>query len=173
MNPLVGFRAFADGARLATDRRLLRYTLLPATIITTEGLSYTGKKDALTSLLKSPNRLNEKETERLRWLLGEIHKYNQLRNNIAHHDWTKGLRPDSIKPMHIVVRGGAGKYVGLGEDDRDYTKIELCEIADELNDLYRHFVQFIDESGLAREVERKIDVINPSTSESPGIPKAK
>lgn len=32
MNPLVGFRAFADGARLATDRRLLRYTLIPATI---------------------------------------------------------------------------------------------------------------------------------------------
>ncbi len=61
------------------------------------------------------------------------------------------------------------------EDNRAATtelQIELCEIADELNDLYRHFVQFIDESGLAREVERKIDVINPSTSESPGIPKA-
>jgi len=32
VNPLVGFRAFFDGARLARDRHLLRFTWIPATI---------------------------------------------------------------------------------------------------------------------------------------------
>jgi hypothetical protein len=64
----------------------------------TGGLGYAAKCDALLSLLRDIE-IAEDQKERIRWFLGELHKFNQLRNHIAHSVWKAGTRPQSIKPL--------------------------------------------------------------------------
>jgi hypothetical protein len=81
----------------------------------TLGLGYSGKRDALLSLLRlSPP--SESHVERIRWFAGELHKHSQLRNSIAHHTWLEGARPDSIKPIYLM-RGRQGTVVGILDDE--------------------------------------------------------
>jgi hypothetical protein len=64
----------------------------------TGGLGYASKRDARLSLLRDIEIAQDRK-ERIRWFLGELHKFNQLRNHIAHSVWKAGTRPQSIKPL--------------------------------------------------------------------------
>src|SRR5687767_9836558 len=71
----------------------------------TAEMPYRAKKDAFVALLKSLT-LPGDQVERICWFLGEINAYIDLRNAIAHNTWARGDRPESIKPLSLVVRGG-------------------------------------------------------------------
>jgi hypothetical protein len=99
-------------------------------MITAE-LPYRGKRDALLAMIKV-KQLPPDQIERIAWFLGELHKYNGLRNAIAHSSWTEGARPNSVKPFSLSVRGGEVILRGVNQDERDYTEQELIDIAREL-----------------------------------------
>ena len=139
---------------LSTGIALLRAPLSNVSLLMT-GLGYSGKRDAVLSLLRDVP-LPEEHIERIRWFLGELHKHNQLRNHIAHSIWRTGSRPDSIKPVGANARGGLARFLGESADEKDWLSDELVVIADELGDNYDHFVEFLHSVGLMPPRRRQI-----------------
>jgi hypothetical protein len=115
--------------------------------LVTGGLGYTGKRDALLSLLRDVE-IDDGQRERIRWFMGELHKHNQLRNHVAHSIWKAGTRPESIKPMGADARGGNAKFLGFDSAERDYLLEELIDIANELGGNFDKFRDFLDSVGL-------------------------
>jgi hypothetical protein len=115
--------------------------------LVTSGLGYTGKRDALLSLLRDVD-IDASQRERIRWFMGELHKHNQLRNHVAHSMWKAGERPGSIKPLGANPRGGKAKFVGHDPNEPDYLLDELTEIADELGRNFDGFRDYLDSVGL-------------------------
>ena len=113
----------------------------------TSGHGYSGKRDALRSLLRDVD-LVPKVRERIAWYLGELHKHNQLRNHAAHSIWKEGTRPDLIKPIGVDPRGGDAKYLGLDSSEKDYLLVELIKIADELGTNFTKFRAYLNSVGL-------------------------
>lgn len=142
------------------------------TMMLTATMGYSAKKDTLQSLLKLPHPFKA-HVERINWFLGEVHKYNGLRNYIAHSMWIEGKRPDSIKPMSVIVRGGSGKYLGIDEEERDYLFEELIVIADELSARHDEFQKFLRANGILRNIDRNTEPSSSETSPSEGKPSAK
>jgi hypothetical protein len=106
-------------------------------------LPYRGKRDILLALINE-RRIPPDQIEKVTGYLGELHKWNKLRNAIAHSTWTPGERPDSIKPLSLSVRGGKATYTGIDpEEDREYTKRELINIGNQLIDLHRRFFTYL------------------------------
>ncbi|MTJ82175.1 MAG: hypothetical protein F8N37_14370 [Telmatospirillum sp.] len=126
-------------------------TDLSTILVLTAGLSYTAKRDALASLTHTTG-LPEPVGEAVRTYLDDLNRHNGLRNAVAHSMWVPGSRPDSIKPMRLIVRGGIGKPVGHIEDERDYLAEELLQVATDVAGIYQRFVEFLLSSGLVREV---------------------
>jgi hypothetical protein len=108
----------------------------------TAELPYRGKRDTTLALLKL-GTLPPENVERVIGFLGELHKWNKLRNSIAHSAWKEGARPRSIKPLGLSVRGGTVTATGLDPDERDYTDVELLDIADELISLHTRFQEYL------------------------------
>lgn len=127
---LVGIMCVVTGAEL---------TLL--SMMTAE-LPYRGKRETLLAIIKVVDLAAEK-VERITWFLGEIHKWNKLRNFIAHSTWKVGARPRSIKPFSLSVRGGSVTTHGMEHDERDYTDEELVDIANEMVKLHDQFQQYL------------------------------
>jgi len=100
-------------------------------------------------------------------LLDEINEYAGLRNHIAHSIWISGQRPETIKPMFIKLRGKFPTPVGHWHNEKDYTLSELRAAANNLNDISRKFVKFLDDTGLMARVAANIEKINDSTHASP------
>lgn len=105
-------------------------------------LPYHRKRDTLLALIKS-GTIPSEQIERVTWFLGELHKWNKLRNFIAHLAWKEGKRPHSIKPFGLSGRGGKVTAIGYDPDDRDYTDEELVDIANELESLYSRFQEYL------------------------------
>ena len=57
--------------------------------------------------------------------------------------WRDGTRPQSIKPIGVIARGGNAKYRGLNPEEPDYLLDELINIADSLGDNYDEFVKYL------------------------------
>ena len=146
---------------------------LNAVLALTSGHGYAGKRDAFQSLLRVAHVPPEIDIEKLRGFVGEIHKHSSLRNKIAHCTWTPGTRPNSIKPTEMMVRGGKAEFVGVDDDDTDYTEAELIQIANELTQLHHRFHAYLDETGLLAAIAEKIEPISSDTSSSPGKPSSK
>jgi hypothetical protein len=125
-------------------------------VFATSGLGYAAKRDAFKNLLVHSGQ-PDAQIERLRGYLGELQKHNDLRNNIAHAIWRDGARPGAIKPMRAITRGGKGEFIGHDNDERDYTALELADIADQLARNYNKFLDYLVEIGLAEIIEEKID----------------
>jgi hypothetical protein len=123
-----------------------------AASLLTAGLGYAGKRDALLSLLQH-STLPPNQIEKIRWHLGNLHKHNQLRNQIAHSLWGKGKRPDAIKPHYVIVRSGAGKFYGVDPNERDYTSDEIARIGDELVENYDRFLDFLSANCLVPSID--------------------
>jgi hypothetical protein len=136
------------------------------------GLGYAGKRDAILSLLKHSS-LRADQKEKVESFLEELQGYNRLRNNAAHSVWIEGKRPDSIKPMVVVVKGGSGKVIGLKDNEQDYTPRELLQTADKISFLYNRFRDYLLAEGLLPVIAEKTEVSSPATSALPGSPSAK
>jgi hypothetical protein len=120
--------------------------VVPVSMMAAE-LPYRGKRETLLALIKA-KPLPDDQISRIAWFLGELNKRNALRNAIAHQAWKKGLRPNSIKPLGLSVRGGSVSFAGLQEDERDYTVDELIDIANELIRLYEQFRDYLGDVSL-------------------------
>jgi hypothetical protein len=103
------------------------------TALIISGLGYTAKSDVLLSLLDVMiiDR-NEKTAPQIKTLVSEFNGLNPLRNNIAHHSWTRGKRDGSVKPISISTRSGKLKFKGVNPEDDGYTLSELSAISDNL-----------------------------------------
>jgi hypothetical protein len=115
-------------------------------------LPYRGKRDTLLALIKE-KPLPDDQIEKLSGYLGELHKWNKLRNAIAHSVWKPGGRPGSIKPMGLSVRGGETTYTGIEPDERDYTKAELISIGNQLISLRLRFFKYLQSIALLPTME--------------------
>lgn len=118
--------------------------------VLTAGLNYTAKRDALLSLIQATT-VSEDKTQQIREYLDELHKYNALRNSIAHSLWVQGERANAIKPMRLVVRGGVVKLLGHAEGEQDFTAEELLQSASEIAGIYNRFLEFLIASKLIPE----------------------
>ena len=74
-------------------------------------------------------------------LVGNIVSFSKLRNYIAHSRWNVGTRPESFKPMSLNIRGDRADYLGLEDDEKDWTAKELNV---EYQKLYKHSCDLID-----------------------------
>jgi hypothetical protein len=115
-------------------------------MILTVGLGYSGKRDALLATLRGIT-IPEDHAERIRWYLGQVHKHNSLRNNIAHAYWVAGKRPGSIKPYQMKVRGGVLGLFGHHEEEPDHTLEEFGLLASELTKTLDDFAAYLKASG--------------------------
>lgn len=136
----------------------------------TSGLGYSGKRDALLSVLQHCSYEDDR-VSRLRGFLDEIHQWSPLRNAIAHHNWKAGIRPGSIKPIYIAVRGGAGKVKGVAPEEREYTAGELMDIATGLGEVYNRLTDYLDAIGfIPARIAQATATNSSSTAASVGAP---
>jgi hypothetical protein len=106
-------------------------------------------------------------------ILDGIHKLSGLRNAIAHNTWVKGNRPNSIKPMQLILRGEEPTPLGHWHNEQSYTPDDLRADAIKLETLSRRLAELLETTGLEERVHAKIDAINPATSSREGSPSAK
>jgi len=151
---------------------LLNVPLSNAALITA-GLGYSGKRDALLSLLRDVS-LPDDQVERIRWFLGELHKHNQLRNHIAHSLWKPGTRHGTIKPVGAIARGGLARFLGSDPNEEDWSLRDLATIADELSTNYNRFLDYAEKASLIPpRMAAKTEQRSSPTSSSEGTPSAK
>jgi hypothetical protein len=119
---------------------------IPFVSMITAELPYRGKVDTLKAMMKV-KLLPAAQIEKINGYLGELKKWNALRNAIAHSTWKEGDRPGSVKPFGLSVRGGDATFTGLEEEERDYTAEELINIANQLinlRDRFRRYLKSVD-----------------------------
>jgi hypothetical protein len=152
-------------------RSLLHAPHLSNVALLTAGLGYSGKRDAILSLLRDVE-LPDGQAERVRWFLGELHKHNQLRNHIAHSIWKAGTRAESIKPLGADARGGKARFIGLDPAEKDWLLDELIDAANELGTNYDRFVDYLESVSLMppRPMAEKTEQSSSPTSSSEGSP---
>jgi hypothetical protein len=134
--------------------------------IITRGLSYAARRDTLYSYMEIVE-IDEDFKARVKGFFDAVHEYSGLRNHIAHSLWTKGIRPNTIRPLSVRVQGGKGRFYGLPDsnDVRDYTLEELGNIALKLAIIHNSHVTFLRTSGLIDSIDEKIRAsIEESTS---------
>jgi hypothetical protein len=113
-------------------------------------LGYGARRDTLYSYMV----LFETKAEiqkAIRDFVREADDYSGLRNHIAHSYWAKGVRPNSIRPASLKVRGGKGQLQGYDDSDKDYLPEELAMIADKLRIIHNSLIQFLKSEALLVE----------------------
>jgi hypothetical protein len=113
------------------------------TTVAISNLGYNAKCEALKSLLYLTPWPDQDRADTVLKFISDFNIQAPLRNSIAHHVWTEGKRPGSIKPLSARSRGGRAKFQGMLNDERDYTADELYQIADSLVDIHEAFVKFL------------------------------
>jgi hypothetical protein len=121
---------------------------LPITVVAISQLSYSAKSDSLKSILYIEGSGLFDHRQQLCSIVDRFNEHSPIRNAIAHHQWSEGTRPNSIKPLIVSSRGGKPKIRGLEEDDRDYLPEELFGIGDKLNAIRRELLQFTVDIGV-------------------------
>ena len=151
----------ATGALVGTD--------LSSALFMTGDLGFRAKRDCLLSItkLKRPDIVSELEE-----ILKRVQTANKLRNSVAHSIWKPGRRPNSIKPIGIVTRGGQARFVGVSDNEKDWTLEELWNNAHEIELLHAELDNFVERVGLAAIIRRMTEDTNESASAN-GIPPSK
>jgi hypothetical protein len=125
------------------------------TIVVTRSLSYSAKRDTLYALMNNL-RMSSDDRAQIKKFLDEADKFSLLRNNIAHAIWCQGSRPDSIKPMQIIIKGGSGRHIGIEDSERDWTIGELINATDKLAIISNSYLHFLRAAGYTSSIEEKI-----------------
>ena len=102
-------------------------------------------------------RLPKKHQEQFMHLIGEFGGHAQLRNHIAHNRWTRGTRPNSIRPVQMDIRSGKAKPKGYDPEERDFTLEEIGLRANQLFELNSKIVQFMIGTGLSEILENRLE----------------
>ena len=135
------------------------------TLIVTRSLPYSAKRDTLYALMNNLKKMPEDHKIQIKGFLDAADKFSVLRNNIAHAMWNEGTRPNSVKPMLILIKGGSGRQMGIEDDERYYTIQELAQAADKLSWISNSYLNFLRAAGYTSSIEQKIlDVMASSTS---------
>jgi hypothetical protein len=138
------------------------------TALALSGLSYSGKCDALLSLMKIMS-FSDGKTDRsveIASIVKEFNTYSYLRNSIAHHTWIEGTRPNSVKPMSISARWGDAKVRGLAEDDLDFELNDLINVANKLISIHDRLRELLQNTGSIPAIEENIEETNPASNKS-------
>ena len=104
-------------------------------------LPYRGKRETLLAMIKLTRPAIQ--VEKISGYLGELHKWNQLRNAIAHCIWVDGARPNTIKAMSMSVRGGSADFKGIDDEEPEYTAKDLVSAATQLVNLHSRFKEYL------------------------------
>jgi hypothetical protein len=126
------------------------YTL---TAITISNLGYIAKCQAPESLLILTPWPDQDRAHTVSRFITNFNCLTPLRNSIAHHAWKEGSRPESIKPLSARSRGGRAKFQGVSDDERDYTAVELFEIANRLMGIHDDFTKFLISVGAITSID--------------------
>jgi hypothetical protein len=62
--------------------------------------------------------------------------------------WKEGIRPNSIKPIHLDIRSGKPVFRGAEDDERDWTIQELEAEAIRLNALHSAQIKLLRDLGV-------------------------
>jgi hypothetical protein len=131
-----------ETAMIATLAYISKIELRKVLVIVQQ-LSYSARRDTLYSymeLFKTDPSLKQEIKDRL----DPVEQYVGLRNHIAHSIWTPGVRPNSIRPMTIKIRGGKGIMKGIADDgsEIDYTDQDLVDVSNKIAHLHNDYVRF-------------------------------
>ena len=103
-------------------------------------------KNVASSIAKL--RLDPSLQEEFSGIIGEIFSFSKLRNQIAHNRWIPGKRRNSFKPMRVNIRNNKAEFIGLDDEERDYTAKELNAEYQRLYKFDCKLIDFMEKSGL-------------------------
>lgn len=110
-------------------------------------LPYRGKLATFKAILKLHD-LSVGRREKIIWFLGNMAKHNQFRNHIAHSTWKRGTRPESVKPFGCSVRNSVAEFIGVDDNEPDYTLKDIEDIALDLIKNRADFVEYLRKESL-------------------------
>ena len=108
-------------------------------------LRHEQKRNMFLALLEKVNVTEERRLNVVK-LIEKIETKSRLRNYIAHSVWTKGRKPNSIKPMSITAKKKL-KLLGFEHNEKEYTAKELERAAYEIGETYDQLKAFIESGG--------------------------
>jgi hypothetical protein len=127
----------------------------------------------LKNVVKSLNReipLPRDGNSVLSQIVGDFTSLSTIRNAIAHFRWAQGVRPHSIKPIHLDIRSGKAVFRGNNPEERDWTPEELLAEAEKLEALDNKLRQFVKDYGLFDIIEQNMRRANAVSEALGGIP---
>jgi hypothetical protein len=147
-------------ADLETGLKFLCAVLLKvdvgAFMVVSEPYTSVNLRNVVTSLSNAADFEYPDEREKIIRFAGDLKGASKFRNYIAHCQWTRGSRPDSIKPMHINIRSGRAKTFGHDENEPDYTVHDITKIHDNLAGAGQRFRTFLKEYRYEAIIERNM-----------------
>lgn len=95
--------------------------------------------------------------EKLVGLLGTHKSLSLIRNDISHNMWRQG-DGDAIRPMGADIREGKLEFVGIADDDRQYSREDLRLAANKSVRLVGDLIKFQDDPAFIACVARNADL---------------
>lgn len=135
-------------------------------MILTEPCSSQALRNVAKSIAKL--RLPASQQGNFVQLIGDFAGHGSLRNQIAHNRWTRGTRPNSIRPVQMDIRSGKAKPKGYDPEESDYTLLEIGKRADELFSLNSRIVEFMNIAGLTKNIEDRMNAERSAIASSLG-----
>lgn len=136
--------ALIDAALEEAIREMLGLERYQAAFLMPE-LRHEQKRSMFLALLENVKVTDERRLFVAK-LIERIENKSRLRNHFAHSVWTKGNKPNSIKPMSIRVRKKL-KLLGSDDNEKEYTPKELEQNAIEIGVIYELLKSFIESGG--------------------------
>lgn len=97
--------------------------------------------------------LEASQAEGLSKIIGDFGAHSRLRNHIAHHRWTEGVREGSIQPVYMHIRKGRADPHGYRADETDYTLDDFEATIRSMARLNEQLVAFMSSTGLTDDLE--------------------
>ena len=135
-------------------------------LIVFEPYSALNLKNVAKSLAKE--RLKPEWVEAFCSIVGEWSGFSSIRNAIAHNRWTDGKREGAVKPHTLNIREGKVKWIGVTDNEAEFTAVELEAKAHALNLVNERLKLFLHVSGLAAIIDAKISVATAAISSVSG-----
>jgi hypothetical protein len=103
------------------------------------------------SITKLKYEKSEPNRDRLITLIGRYKSHSKIRNYIAHCFWTKGSKPDSIRPVYMSIGKGRAEPKGYSDGEKDWTFTELESTVVDLENLHRDIKLFMEDNNFTPE----------------------
>jgi hypothetical protein len=138
--------------------------------IAISGLGFSAKCDTAIALITVKCTGNDsKNAEEITRFIREFNEFIGLRNHIAHRVWKPGRKPNTIKPLGLIVRGKLKGY-GLSNNDIEYTVKDLIDTANNLIKIYDDFKDFLVSCNITPVIAEKTEDTSAGLNKSPDSP---